>query len=138
MYPKMPTYDDLGIYFRLKTLDWITYEHLKIPLAMRIDGMWDIAAKKIKSMEKMKTAGEKLNCIVEACKLINQCYSVICSNDSPVTADDIYPIVIYVLIKAAPRRLVSNIKYFCPYTVLYSSMQIRGSSYQMMGIALHN
>ena len=53
----MPTYDDMGTYFRLKTLDWITYEHLKIDPMMRIDGMWDIAARTIKNMEKMKTAG---------------------------------------------------------------------------------
>lgn len=46
----MPTYDDLGAYFRLKTLDWITYEHLKIEPSMRIDGMWDIAARSIKNM----------------------------------------------------------------------------------------
>lgn len=30
LYPKMPTYDDLGLYFRLKTLDWVTYDNLKI------------------------------------------------------------------------------------------------------------
>lgn len=107
----MPTYDDLGTYFRLKTLDWITYEHLKIDPMMRIDGMWDIAARTIKNMEKMKTAGEKLNCIVEACKLIVECYSLICVKDAPVSAEDVYPIVIYVLIRAAPRRLISNIKY---------------------------
>lgn len=52
----MPTYDDLGLYFRLKTLDWVTYQHLKIDPFMRVDGMWDIAAKHLKKMDKMKTA----------------------------------------------------------------------------------
>lgn len=57
IYPKFPMYEDLGLYLRLKTLDWISYEHLKIEPSMRIDGMWDLAAKTIKNIEKMKTAG---------------------------------------------------------------------------------
>lgn len=31
---------------------------------MRVDGMWDIAAKNLKQIDKMKTASEKLTCIV--------------------------------------------------------------------------
>jgi hypothetical protein len=52
----MPTYDDLGLYFRLKTLDWVGYEHLKIDQFLRVDGLWDIAAKQLKKIDKMKTA----------------------------------------------------------------------------------
>ena len=105
---------------------------------MKIDGMWDIAAKMIKNIEKMKTAGQKLNCIVDACKLINQCYSLICSKDSPVTADDIYPIVVYVLIKAAPRRLISNLKYLIFKIVSLNCLPIKVSQFQMMDTTLHS
>ena len=64
LYPKMPTYDDLGLYFRLKTLDWVGYEHLKVHPLMQVDGMWDIAAKNLKHIDKLKTASEKLNAIL--------------------------------------------------------------------------
>lgn len=110
LYPKMATYDDLGLYFRLKTLDWITYDHLKVHPLMQVDGMWDIAAKNLKQIDKLKTASEKLNAILECSSIISKSYSLVSPDDRPVAADDIYPIVVYVLIKAAPRRLVSNMK----------------------------
>lgn len=33
-----------------------------------------------------------------------------CKNDNPATADDINPLMILVLIKSAPKRLISSIK----------------------------
>jgi hypothetical protein len=30
VYPKERTYKDAGLYFRIKSLDWITYDHLDI------------------------------------------------------------------------------------------------------------
>ena len=121
----MPTYDDLALYFRLKTLNWVNYEHLKINPFMRVDGMWDIAAKHLKQLDKMKTASEKLTCIVDCSKMLIKSYSLVGSSDSPVSAEDIYPIVVNVLIKAAPRRLVSNIKYIDLYSVLLICSQTR-------------
>ena len=37
-------------------------------------------------------------------------YSLVGAKEKPVTPDDIYPIIVNVVIKAAPRRLVSNMK----------------------------
>lgn len=81
---------------------------------MRVDGMWDVAAKHLKKMDKMKTASEKLDCVVECSQVLIKSFSLVGSKEKPVTADDIYPIIVNVVIKAAPRRLVSNIKYACP------------------------
>lgn len=77
---------------------------------MRVDGIWDVAAKHLKRIDKMKTASEKLTCIVECSKMLIKSYSLVGVNEGPVSAEDIYPIVINVVIKAAPRRLISNIK----------------------------
>ena len=131
----MATYDDLGLYFRLKTLDWVSYDHLKIHPLMQVDGMWDIAAKNLKQIDKLKTASEKLNAILECSKIVSKSYTLISPDDKPVTADDIYPIVGYVLIKAAPRRLVSNMKYFCLNVVLLRCLRIKTNSYLSTAIS---
>ncbi len=40
LYPKDPSYEDVAFYLRLKTLDFITYSHLKIKESLRNDKMW--------------------------------------------------------------------------------------------------
>jgi len=42
--------------------------------------------------------------------MLMKSYALVGSNEKPVTGEDIFPIVVNVLIKAAPRRLVSNLK----------------------------
>lgn len=37
-------------------------------------------------------------------------FTLVGIKEGPVSAEDIYPIVVNVVIKAAPRRLISNIK----------------------------
>ena len=105
------TFQDLAFYLRLKTLDWVTYDHLKITPAMRVSGMWDIAAKILKQVDKLKTASEKLDKILECNRIITKSYSLVLDANQTITLDDVYPIVIYILIKAAPRRIISNIRY---------------------------
>jgi len=31
VYPKERTYKDAGLYFRIKSIDWISYDNLEIP-----------------------------------------------------------------------------------------------------------
>jgi hypothetical protein len=40
LYPKDPSYEDVAFYLRLKTLDFVTYSHLKIKECLRNDKMW--------------------------------------------------------------------------------------------------
>jgi hypothetical protein len=44
VFPKERTYKDAGLHLRIKTLEWITYDHLDIPKSNRVDEMWDLAA----------------------------------------------------------------------------------------------
>lgn len=38
--------------------------------------------------------------------------SLTSEKDEPASADTTYPIMVYILLKACPRRLVSNLKYY--------------------------
>jgi hypothetical protein len=75
--------------------------------------MWDVAAKHLKRMDKMKMASDKLKCIVECSEMLNRSLTLVDIKEGPVTAEDIFPVVVNVVIRAAPRRLVSNIQYWC-------------------------
>ena len=77
--------------------------------------MWELAGRQLRMMDKVKTAGEKLNCINECIKIIVNSYHLINDSDDPASAEDIYPLVVYVLIKAAPKRMISNMTYFIVY-----------------------
>ena len=87
--------------------------------------MWDIAAKNLKQIDKLKTVNEKLGAIAECSQMISKSYSLVSPNDSPVSAEDIFPIMVYVLIKAAPRRLISNKKYFSDDVALSKISPVR-------------
>jgi hypothetical protein len=50
IFPKTPSYIDTAIYLRIKSLDWITYDHLEINKFNRVDEMWALASKSIENL----------------------------------------------------------------------------------------
>lgn len=59
-------------------------------------------------------------------------------SDSPASADDIYPLVILVLIRAAPKRLVSSIRYSLFYIALLNRLPVNQNYCQKEAIALRS
>ena len=59
----------------------------------------------------MRTAAEKLQCIKETAKIIENSYKLMSRGEKNISADDFTPLLILVLIRAAPKRLISSIKY---------------------------
>lgn len=71
VYPKERTYKDAGLYFRIKTLDWIDYDHLEISRENRVDDMWMLAVDGTRTvhlallqMDNAKTAVGKLDAMI--------------------------------------------------------------------------
>jgi hypothetical protein len=66
-----------------------------------------------------KSPFSKLNCIIKACKLLIRLLQLArCGN--PPGADDIFPVLVYVLIQANPASLLSTeqyVKTFCEDTL---------------------
>ena len=69
-----------------------------------------MAAGQLRTIDKLRTAAEKLNCMEETTKIISNSYKLMSRNEKAVTADDFAPLLILVLIMAAPKRLISSIK----------------------------
>ena len=61
-------------------------------------------------MEKAITPIEKLDYMIDCFKTIIHVLSLTSSKEESAGADESLPILIYVILKAAPTRLYSNIK----------------------------
>ena len=73
LYPKHPLYDDIALHLRLKTLHWLSFTHLGLDPLRFNWSLLEVAASRLKLIDKVRTAAEKLQCIEE-------CYRVIVQN----------------------------------------------------------
>jgi len=60
VFPKERLYKDAALYFRIKTLDWLSYDDLDIASVNRVDEMWTLAADSLLQMDNCKTALDKM------------------------------------------------------------------------------
>lgn len=69
---------------------------------------WTLAQIELKRINSYKTPKDKLNCIKNCINVILNLLSIA---KSPVCADDLQPVLIYVIIKANPQKLSSTIQF---------------------------
>ncbi len=68
----------------------------------------------VNKMDDEKSPYDKLNCISSAHKIINNCIKFCSGKDEHAGADDLSPIFQFIILKAKPNRIFSNIKYLNP------------------------
>ncbi|MED6167246.1 Vacuolar protein sorting-associated protein 9A [Stylosanthes scabra] len=92
-------------------------EHLDIPALLRNEASWLLAQKELRKINGFKSPREKLLCIMNCCRVINNLLlnATISENHVPAGADDFLPVLIYVTIKANPPQLHSNLKFIQLY-----------------------
>ncbi|XP_065880402.1 vacuolar protein sorting-associated protein 9A-like isoform X2 [Euphorbia lathyris] len=76
---------------------------------------WQHAQKELQKINMCKAPRDKLVCILNCCKVINNLLLSMASSDNPPGADDFLPVLIYVTIKANPPQLHSNLLYIQRY-----------------------
>ena len=109
VYPKEQFKSDLEFYNQTKKLNWITPEHLDIKkvyinqLANAI--LW------IKKIDERKSIRDKLYCISCAHNIINNLIKFSSGKNEEAGQDELTPIFQYIIIKAQPPRIYSNINY---------------------------
>ena len=112
VYPKEPLKEDYAFYRQTRLLDWVTPEHLEIKKLFR--NQLGLAIKWIKKMDEANSVTEKFNCIKNAQKNVNNLIKFSSGKDKDAGQDEVTPIFQYILIKAHPERIISNLNYiFC-------------------------
>ncbi|KAG9451102.1 hypothetical protein H6P81_011067 [Aristolochia fimbriata] len=96
---------------------FIKPENLDIKPDFQNDTALLLAQKELQKINMHKAPRDKLVCILNCCKVINNLLlnASIVSNDNPPGADEFLPVLIYVTIKANPPQLHSNLLYIQRY-----------------------
>ncbi|XP_022773193.1 vacuolar protein sorting-associated protein 9A-like [Durio zibethinus] len=92
-------------------------ENLDIKPTFQNETSWLLAQKELQKINMYKAPRDKLVCILNCCKVINNLLlnASIASNENPPGADEFLPVLIYVTIKANPPQLYSNLLYIQRY-----------------------
>lgn len=92
---------------------FIRPENLDVKSNFQNETSWLLAQKELQKINMYKAPRDKLVCILNCCKVINNLLinASIASNANPPGADEFLPVLIYVTIKANPPQLHSNLLY---------------------------
>ena len=101
--------EDKNFYIRTKCLDWVTPEQLDIK-KIYINQL-GFAISSIKKMDEARSVLDKLELIVNAHTSVNNTIKFSSGKEDDSGQDEMTPILQYIILKAYPKRMYSNINY---------------------------
>lgn len=129
IFPSESSIEDTNLHRKALELDWIKPEHLDIVPANRNEDMWKLAIEAMESMETYRAPAEKLTCLLDCMSIIVNVLTLV-SAGAGVSTDDSLPIIIYVVIKAKPTRLYSNLNYISKFRHSSKMIGLKGFVFQ--------
>uniref|UniRef100_A0A6B2EM61 Putative vacuolar assembly/sorting protein vps9 n=1 Tax=Phlebotomus kandelakii TaxID=1109342 RepID=A0A6B2EM61_9DIPT len=122
---------DSAIQSRIRQLNWITAKHLLCTIDEVNAEVRDLvfsAITELVAMDSFQSPQEKLECIVRCCRSI---FNLLKHTGSggPASADEFLPALIFVVLKANPARLHSNINYITRFSNASRLMSGEGGYY---------
>ncbi|KAI8967830.1 hypothetical protein BDF20DRAFT_899482 [Mycotypha africana] len=97
------------LHHKIKIFRWIREEHLDIPVTADNPSFLTFAEAELLKINNYKAPRDKLICILNCCKVIFGLIKHMNVNEGG--ADIFLPLLIYVVIRANPPRLISNVQY---------------------------
>ena len=111
IFPAEPSPPDFRLHELTVKLGWVQPEYLDIPVHNRNEAMWKYAIQALKDTDERMSPVEKLSCLVECITIIVNVLELCSNSDSGISSDDSLPIIIYIVIKAQPKWMYSNLNY---------------------------
>ena len=93
---------------RIALFHWLSEEHLDVPVGDHSRGFIEFSIQELLKINHYKAPRDKLICILNACKVI---FGMIRHLSSQENADTFIPVLIFVVLKANPEHLISNVEY---------------------------
>ena len=114
IYPKDELREDLNFYNKVKKLKWIKPEHLNIK-NINIHHL-NNAISLVKRFELYKSIKDKLRCINKIYIDIDNAIKFEQGINNEIKYDEIKTLFVYIIIKAQPKRMLTNINYIKCFT----------------------
>lgn len=106
---------DAAIARKFQALAFLKPEHLDIPPEHRVEASWLLAQKELCKCDSYKAPRDKLVCALNCCRIISNLLRVAAEQGAPPGADDFFPVLVYVVVRAAPPRIVSNLEFIARF-----------------------
>jgi len=88
----------------------VDHKDLRIPKVYHSEYPWPSAQVEIEVINSCKAARDKVTCVVKCCKTIMTLLSIADEKRTP-SADDLMPVLVFVIIQANPNSLLSTVQY---------------------------
>lgn len=88
----------------------VDHKDLRIPKVYHSEYPWPSAQAEIEVINSCKAARDKVGCVVKCCKTIMSLLSIANEKSAP-SADDLMPVLVFVIIQANPNSLLSTVQY---------------------------
>ncbi|XP_025837275.1 rab5 GDP/GTP exchange factor [Agrilus planipennis] len=121
---------DLLIQERIRKLSWVNAYHLGCCISetsMEVRELVYTAITELLGMDSVKAPQEKLTCVVKCCRSIMEVLQH--CQGGPVSADEFLPALIFIVLKANPARLKSNMNFVTRFCNAQRLMQGEGGYY---------
>lgn len=93
---------------RILLFGWLSEEHLDVPVGDHSRGFIEFSIQELLKINHYKAPRDKLICILNCCKVI---FGMIRHLSTQENADTFIPVLIFVVLRANPENLISNVEY---------------------------
>jgi hypothetical protein len=130
IFPVYESKKDRDLYWKTFQHSWVKPEHLDIVESNRDEAMWKFAIETLQSLDIYRSPADKLNCFVTCMSIIVNVLSLMSDSGSGVGTDDSLPLIIYIIIRAQPKRLHSNLTYIYKFRHQSKMIGMKGFVFQ--------
>lgn len=95
---------------KLSKIISVDHKDLKIPKVYHSEFPWPSAQADLEVINSCKAARDKVSCVVKCCKTIMKLLSIADEKRVP-SADDLMPVLVFVIIASNPNSLLSTVQY---------------------------